>query len=79
MVISIMELLIVFNAKINVMLVHRHQIFVYLVTELIGLHGIHLIMIARKHNFIYYLDALSVISIIISLIVIFAILNALLV
>ena len=53
------------NAKNNVMLVHKHQIFVYLVTELIGLHGIHLIMIARKHNFIYYLDALLVTSIII--------------
>ena len=52
MVISIMELLSVFNAKNNVMLVHRHQLFVYHVTELIGFHGLHLIMIASKYNFI---------------------------
>ena len=57
MVISIMELLIVFNAKNNAMLVNRHQIFVYLVTELIGFHGLHLIMIASKHYLIQYLDA----------------------
>jgi len=42
-----MELLTVFNAKNNVMLVHRPQIFVYHVTELIGFHGLHLIMIAN--------------------------------
>jgi len=47
-----MELLTVFNAKNNVMLVHPHQLFVYLVTELIGYHGLHLIMIASKYNFI---------------------------
>ena len=52
MVISIMELLTVFNAKNNAMLVNRHQIFVYLATELIGFHGLHLIMIASKHYFI---------------------------
>jgi hypothetical protein len=53
MVITIMELLTVFNAKINVINVHKQQIFVYLVMELIGFHGHHPIMIARKHNFIY--------------------------
>ena len=47
-----MEFLTVFNAKNNAMLVNRHQIFVYLVTELIGFHGLHLIMIASKYNFI---------------------------
>ena len=52
MVISILELLTVFNAKNNVMLVHRHQLFVYQATELIGLRGLHLIMIASKYNFI---------------------------
>ena len=52
MVISIMELLSVFHAKNNVMLVHRHQLFVYHVTELIGFHGLYLIMIASKYNFI---------------------------
>jgi len=65
----------VFNAKINVMLVQMVQIFVYLVTELIGFHGHHLIMIARKHNFITYLDALLVISIIICLIALYANVN----
>jgi len=73
MVITIMELLTVFYAKINVMLVQMVQIFVYLVTELIGLHGHHLIMIARKHNFITYLDV--VISIIICLIALYANVN----
>jgi len=52
MVISIMECKTVFNAKYNVMLVHRHQLFAYLATELIGFLGLHLIMIARKYNFI---------------------------
>ena len=40
MVISIMELPTVFNAKINVMHVLQNPIFVYLVTELIGYHGL---------------------------------------
>jgi len=52
MVISIMVLLTVFNAKINVMRVYKEQIFVYLVTELIGFHGLHLIVIASKYKFI---------------------------
>ena len=52
MVISIMELLTVFNVKYNVMLVHLLQLFVYHVTELIGFLGLHLIMIASKYNFI---------------------------
>ena len=43
-----MEYLIAFNAKINVMHVHQNQIFVYLVTELIGFHGLYLIMIVCK-------------------------------
>ena len=76
MVILIMEFLTAFNVKINVMLVQLVQIFVYHVTELIGFHGLYPIMIARKHNFIYYLDALLVISIIICLIAIFANVNA---
>ena len=52
MVISIMELLTVFNAKINVMPVLHNPIFAYLVTELIGFLGLQLIMIASKYNFI---------------------------
>ena len=52
MVISIMEYLTVYNAKINVINVLRNQIFVYRVTELIGLHGLHQIMIVSKYNFI---------------------------
>jgi len=48
MVISIMELLTVFNAKISVMLVLHNPTFVYLVTELIGFHGQLKIMIACK-------------------------------
>ena len=48
MVFSIMELLTVFNAKINVINVLKQQIFVHLVTELIGFHGLHPIMIARN-------------------------------
>ena len=79
MVISIMENLTVYNAKINVMCVLQNQIFVYPVTELIGLHGLRLIMIVSKYNFIKYLDVFMVISIIISLIAINANVNALLV
>ena len=63
MVISIMELLTVFNAKINVMPVLHNPIFAYLVTELIELLGLLLIMIASKNNFNSYLDAFKVISI----------------
>ena len=48
MAISIMEYLTVYNAKINVINVLRNQIFVYLVTELIGFHGLYLIMIVCK-------------------------------
>ena len=48
MVILIMEFLTAFNVKINVMLVQLVQIFVYHVTELIGFHGLHPIMIARN-------------------------------
>ena len=65
MVISITEKLTVFNAKINVMHVHKEQIFAYLVTEQIGFHGLHLIVIASKNKFIKHLDAFKVISIII--------------
>ena len=50
MVISIMEKLTVFYAKINVMHVDKEQIFVCLVTELIELLGHRLIMIASKYN-----------------------------
>ena len=57
MVILIMEFLTAFNVKINVMLVLLVQIFVYHVTELIGFHGLHPIMIARKYYLIQYLDA----------------------
>ena len=46
MVISIMEFLTVFNAKINVMRVLQNPTFVYLVTELIEFHGQIKIMIA---------------------------------
>ena len=52
MVISIMEKLIVLNAKINVMHVRHNLIFAYLVMELIGFHGLRLIMIASKYNLI---------------------------
>ena len=52
MVISIMELLTVFNAKINAMPVLHKPIFAYLVTELIELLGLQQIMIASKYNFI---------------------------
>ena len=65
MVISITEKLTVFNVKINVMRVLHNPIFVYLVTELIGFHGLHLIVIASKNKFIKHLDAFKVISIII--------------
>ena len=51
MVILIMEFLIAFNVKINVMLVQLVQIFVYHATELIGFHGLHLIMIDSKYNY----------------------------
>ena len=47
-----MEYLTAFNAKINAMLVHQNQIFVYLVTERIGFHGQQKIMIVCKNNFI---------------------------
>ena len=47
-----MEFLTAFNAKINAMHVLQNQIFVYLVTERIGLHGLRLIMIVSKYNFI---------------------------
>ena len=69
----------VFNAKINVMRVLQNLTFVYHVTELIGFHGQQKIMIACKYNFILYLDAFMVISIIIRLIAIYANINALLV
>jgi len=52
MVILIMEMLTVFNAKINVIRVHKERIFVCLVTELIELLGLRLIMIASKYNLI---------------------------
>ena len=52
MVIMIMEMLTVFNAKINVIRVPKKQIFVCLVTELIELLGLRLIMIASKYNLI---------------------------
>jgi len=52
MVISIMEFLTVFNAKINAMPVLHNPIFAYLVTELIELLGLQLIMIASKDNII---------------------------
>ena len=77
MVFSIMELLTVFNAKINVINVLKQQIFVHLVTELIGFHGLHPIMIARKYYLILNLDAFKVISIIICLIAIYVNFNAL--
>jgi hypothetical protein len=64
-----MELLTVFSAKNNAMLVNRHQIFVYLVTEQIGFHGQQKIMIVY---------AFMVILIIIRLIAIYAKSNALL-
>ena len=51
MVISIMELITVFNAKINVMPVLHNPIFAYLVMELIGFHGLQLITIASKYKF----------------------------
>ena len=73
-----MEFLTAFNVKINVMLVLLVQIFVYHVTELIGFHGLHLIMIARKYYLIQYLDAFKVILIIIFLIAIYVNFNALL-
>ena len=52
MVISIMEKLTVLNAKINVMHVRHNLIFAYFVMELIGFHGLRLIMIASKYNFV---------------------------
>ena len=52
MVISIMEMLTVFNAKINVMHVRHNLIFAYLVMEQIELLGLQLIMIASKYNLI---------------------------
>ena len=48
MVISIMEFLTVFNAKINVIYVLQNLIFVYLVTEQIGFYGPRKIMIVCK-------------------------------
>ena len=48
MVISIMEYLTVFYAKINVMRVLQNPTFVYHVMELIGFHGQIKIMIACK-------------------------------
>ena len=45
-----MECLTVFNAKVNVMHVRLNLIFAYLVMELIGFPGHHLIMIASKYN-----------------------------
>ena len=53
MVISIMEYLTAFNVINNVINVFRNQIFVYHVMELIGLHGLRLIMIVCKYNYIY--------------------------
>ena len=50
MVISIMEKLTVFYAKINVMHVRLNLIFAYLVMELIGFPGLYLFMIASKYN-----------------------------
>ena len=44
-----MEKLTVFYAKINVMYVRHNLIFAYLVMELIGFPGLHLIMIASKY------------------------------
>ena len=72
-----MEMLTVFNAKINVMHVRHNLIFAYLVMERIELLGLQLIMIASKYNLIKYLDAFKVISIMICLIVLFANVNAL--
>jgi len=69
LVILITEYLTAFNAKINVINVLQNRIFVYLVTELIEFHG------QRKIMIVY---ALTVISIIISLIAIFANVNVLL-
>ena len=72
-----MEYLTVFNAKVNALHVQLMQIFIYHVTELIGFHGLHPIMIARKYYLIQYLYAFKVISIIICLIAIYVNLNAL--
>jgi hypothetical protein len=69
MVISIMEYLTVFYAKINVMHVLQNPTFVYHVTELIGFHGQIKIMIAY---------AFMAISTIIRLIAIYVNVNALL-
>ena len=49
-----MEYQTAFNAKINAINVLQNPIYVYLVTEQIGFHGLHLIMIASKYNFIKY-------------------------
>jgi hypothetical protein len=70
LVILITEYLTAFNAKINVINVIQNPIYVYLVTELIGFHGLYLIMIVY---------AFLVISIIIRLIAIYANINAFLV
>jgi len=48
MVISIMELLTVLDAKFNVMHVYLLQAFVYLVMELIELLGVQKIIFVRK-------------------------------
>ena len=67
MVILIMECLTAFNVKINVTLVQLFQIFVYHVMELIGFHGLHPIMIARKYyiiNFSFFFYKLFLILII---------------
>lgn len=45
LVILIMEYQTAFNAKINAINVLQNPIYVYLVTELIGFHGINLIKI----------------------------------
>ena len=44
-----MKLRNVFNAKFNAINVLKNPIYVYLVTELIGFHGMNLIMIVCKH------------------------------
>ena len=62
-----MECLTVFNVKVNVMRVQYLQLLVYLVMELIGFHGLHPIMIARKYfiiNFSFFFYKLFLILII---------------
>ena len=62
-----MECLTAFNVKVNVMRVQYLQLLVYLVMELIGFHGLHPIMIARKYfiiNFSFFFYKLFLILII---------------